>query len=75
MIDTQYTLGGVPVILVPSSHLVGSGLCGTQLLATAKAGGKAASLASFARPALSLSITHIALLWTVLVFCTFFSYN
>lgn len=73
MIDAQYTLGGVPVILIPSNHLVGSGLCGTQLAATAKAGGKASSLASFARPALSLSNIPLALMWIVLVFCIFFS--
>ena len=73
MIDAQYTLGGVPVILIPSNFLVGSGLCGTQLAATANAGGKAASLASFARPAISFSMIPLALMWTVLVFCIFCS--
>lgn len=44
--DTQYTAGGVPTILIPSSMLSGSGLCGTQLAITAANGGKAAALDS-----------------------------
>jgi len=48
-VDTQYTAGGVPTILIPSSMLSGSGLCGTQLAITAANGGKAAALDSGAQ--------------------------
>ncbi|KAF4614639.1 hypothetical protein D9613_002835 [Agrocybe pediades] len=43
-IDAQYSLGGVPNILIPSEMLTGSGLCGTQLQTTAANGGKAGAL-------------------------------
>lgn len=33
--EVQYTLGGVPVILVPSSMLSSSGMCGSEEAATA----------------------------------------
>ncbi|KAF9001959.1 glycoside hydrolase family 13 protein [Cyathus striatus] len=46
MVEAQYTKGGVPVILVPSDHLAGSGLCGTALSTTAANGGKADPLPS-----------------------------
>lgn len=44
MVDAQYTLGGVPTILIPSDMLNGSGLCGNELQTTADNGGKAAAL-------------------------------
>jgi len=50
MVDAQYTLGGVPVILVPSSSLNGSGLCGAELAAIAGSGGKADPLPGSASP-------------------------
>ncbi|EAU88378.2 alpha-amylase [Coprinopsis cinerea okayama7 len=40
-VDAQYSLGGVPVILVPSSQLKGSGLCGEELVEIDEAGGRA----------------------------------
>ncbi|KDR81372.1 hypothetical protein GALMADRAFT_239237 [Galerina marginata CBS 339.88] len=43
-VDAQYTLGGVPNILIPSNMLSGSGLCGNELKTTASNGGKAAAL-------------------------------
>jgi len=48
MVDVQYTLGGVPVILVPSDALAGSGICGNVLSAQASEGGKADALPSSA---------------------------
>jgi len=48
-VDAQYTLGGVPNILIPSDMLDGSGLCGTELKTTASNGGKAAALSSSMR--------------------------
>ena len=45
-IDAQYTLGGVPIILVPSGSLDGSGMCGSQLRAIREMGGKAQPLGS-----------------------------
>lgn len=44
MIDAQYTLGGVPNILIPLDLLQGSGLCGTELTVISGNGGKAAPL-------------------------------
>jgi len=46
MIEAQYTLGGVPNILIPSAMVSGSGLCGTELKTTSNKGGKAAILNS-----------------------------
>ena len=46
MIEAQYTLGGVPNILIPSSMLSGSGLCGAELKTAGDKGGKAAALNS-----------------------------
>lgn len=46
MIQAQYTLGGAPNILIPSSMLSGSGLCGPELKITDDKGGKAAALNS-----------------------------
>lgn len=46
MIEAQYTLGGVPNILIPSDMLSGSGLCGAELKTTNDKGGKAAALNS-----------------------------
>jgi alpha-amylase len=62
MIDAQYSLGGVPTILVPSDQLSGSGLCGTDLAEIAGNGGKADALnaAFVARPSASvLSLTAV----------------
>lgn len=33
-IDVEYSLGGVPVVLIPMSDLTGSGLCGYSTLTT-----------------------------------------
>lgn len=41
MVDAQYSLGGVPVVLVPSDQLAGSGLCGAELTYVDSHGGKA----------------------------------
>jgi alpha-amylase len=46
MIEAQYTLGGVPNILIPSDMVGGSGLCGAELKTTGAQGGKAAALNS-----------------------------
>ncbi|KAH9483823.1 Alpha-amylase A [Psilocybe cubensis] len=59
-IDAQYTLGGVPNILIPSDMLHGSGLCGEQLKTVADNGGKAAALSSGHRlsfPSASASVS------------------
>jgi len=49
-IDVEYSQGGVPVILVPSSQLGKSGLCGADLARIAKAGGKQTGAAAATRP-------------------------
>jgi alpha-amylase len=49
-IDVEYSLGGVPVVLVPSSQLTGSGLCGADLTRIAQAGGRVSGAASSVRP-------------------------
>ncbi|KAF5324747.1 hypothetical protein D9611_004519 [Ephemerocybe angulata] len=57
MVDAQYSLGGVPVVLVPSDQLKGSGLCGTELAYVDSHGGKADALnANSARSPRKLSI-------------------
>ncbi|TFK42785.1 glycoside hydrolase family 13 protein [Crucibulum laeve] len=48
MVEAQYTAGGVPVIIIPSDHLAGSGICGAALATTAANGGKADKLSSSA---------------------------
>jgi len=50
-VDAQYTLGGVPNILIPSNMLSGSGLCGAELATVASNSGKAAALNSGVRVA------------------------
>lgn len=65
MIEAQYTLGGVPNILIPSDMVSGSGLCGAELKATAAKGGKAAALNSSNR----LSPIPSGLVITFTLFC------
>ncbi|KAJ2931426.1 hypothetical protein H1R20_g5722, partial [Candolleomyces eurysporus] len=62
MIDAQYSLGGVPVILVPSEQLGGSGLCGHELAEVASHGAKANPLNSgfSTRPLLSMLAGSLA---------------
>ncbi|KAH6871124.1 alpha-amylase [Coprinopsis sp. MPI-PUGE-AT-0042] len=43
-VEVQYSLGGVPVILMPSSLLDGSGMCGAELDKVTRAGGRAVPL-------------------------------
>jgi len=45
-VEAQYTLGGVPNILIPSDMLRGSGLCGTQLKVIDDQGSTAPALKS-----------------------------
>ena len=45
-VEAQYTLGGVPNILIPSDMLSGSGLCGAQPKLISGQGGTAAALNS-----------------------------
>ncbi|KAF9532429.1 glycoside hydrolase family 13 protein [Crepidotus variabilis] len=62
MIDAQYTLGGVPNILVPSNTLAGSGLCGAEQTVISNNGGKAKPLdggASHPSPAASLVVAGV----------------
>jgi alpha-amylase len=63
-IEAQYTLGGVPNILIPSDMLSGSGLCGTQLKLIDGQGGKAAALNS---------TTHLSQIPSglIIIFCLF----
>jgi alpha-amylase len=56
MIDAQYTLGGVPNILMPLDLLHGSGLCGMELGAIASNGGKAVPLNASAGQANSVPL-------------------
>lgn len=44
MLDVQYTLGGVPTILIPLELLDGSGMCNTELSIIAGNGGRASAL-------------------------------
>lgn len=71
-VDAQYTLGGVPTILIPSSMLNGSGLCGTELTTVASNGGKAAALNSGVR-ATPLSATLPILLGILFSFVAYAS--
>lgn len=56
MIDAQYTLGGVPNILMPLDLLHGSGLCGMELGVIASNGGKAVPLNASAGQTNSVSL-------------------
>ena len=63
---TQYTLGGVPSILIPLQLLNGSGLCNTELGVIAGNGGKAGALNANAGSSQFSSSSFIALLMTAL---------
>jgi len=67
MIEAQYTLGGVPNILMPSDKLRGSGLCGTQLKVIDDQGGTAPALNSTTH--LSQIPSGLMIIFTV--FCLF----
>lgn len=71
-VDAQYTLGGVPNILIPTNILEGSGLCGAEMAQTKSMGGKAGALTSAARSESSFASTVTILLSSVLVFSLVF---
>lgn len=52
-LEVQYSLGGVPTILVPDSILQGSGICGSEGIVVQQAQGQLASsaLTELRRPA------------------------
>ncbi|KJA27291.1 glycoside hydrolase family 13 protein [Hypholoma sublateritium FD-334 SS-4] len=63
---TQYTLGGVPTILIPLQLLNGSGLCNTELGVIAGNGGKAGALNASASTSQFPLYPSVALLMTTL---------
>ncbi|TFK25058.1 alpha-amylase [Coprinopsis marcescibilis] len=63
-IDVDYSLGGVPVILLPSNQLEGSGLCGEQLDEVKRSGGQADPLGSSALSFRSRPYTLLLASWT-----------